>query len=202
MKRILLFVVAAVLLPIATASADLMVNEYVTGEKVTLDDVTGKYWYWNLNDFVNRNYSAQISAIAAISPTYGNIAGGWHMASLSEMTALWTYSETNIKAAFGSALGTGWDIVSMGRVNASASSGYHRIAGEWYGSWIFPSSMWHDGRTESYLGAWVTTDATVVPVPPSVVLATTGMMTGLLCMLGAKLRGRRRYGPSSIIESR
>jgi len=188
MKRITFFLVAAVLLLTGTVSANLTVCEYVTGEKVTYDDATGNYWYWNLNDFVNRNYSAQISAIAAISPTYGNIAGGWHMASLSEMTALWTYSETNIKAAFGSASGTGWDIVSMGRVNASTVSGYHRKAGEWYGSWGFSTSMWNDGRTESYLGAWVTTDATVVPAPSAVVLATTG----LLCLLGAKLRGRRR----------
>ncbi len=44
MQRIALFSVAAVLLLTGMASADLMVYEYLTGEKDTLDMVSGKYW--------------------------------------------------------------------------------------------------------------------------------------------------------------
>ncbi len=43
MQRIALFSIAAVLLLTGMASVDLMVCEYLTGEKVTLDMVSGKY---------------------------------------------------------------------------------------------------------------------------------------------------------------
>lgn len=194
MKRFLLFLVAAVLLLTGTASADLIVHDYLgNGEKVTLDTVTGKYWYWNLQDFVNMLYSEQVSAIGAISPTYGNIAGGWHMASRSEMLDLWLYSETDITSAFLSAYGTiDWPIHTIARYESIPLpyDDQRYTAGRLNWVWYPPE----DGATvghwsvSPFLSAWVTTDATVVPVPPSVVMVTTGFLT----LLGIKLKGRRR----------
>ena len=192
MKRILLFLVVAVLLLTGTASANLTVYEYVTGEKVTLDTATGNYWYWNLVDFVNMTYFEQISAIDELG-TYGHIAGGWHMASLSEMQALWTYSGLTIKSSFHPpGLAAEWAKYDHGRydfVPYYVIYGVHGGAGQWVGSW-YPLGIITvtDGMSYGSIGAWVVTDAPVVPSPSAVVLATTG----LLCLLGAKLRGRRR----------
>ena len=193
MKRITLFSVAAVLLLTGTASAGLMVYEYVPGEKVTLDTATGKYWYWNLQDFQLMTYAQQIAAIGGISPTYGGIAGGWHMASLSEMQALWTNSGTNIMSAFGSATGDDWVELSVSRYDSIVSVNRRFLAG-WWSNKLGP--YWTPLETHSIddssgilgFGAWATTDATVVPAPPAVVMATTG----LLCLMGAKLRCRWR----------
>lgn len=191
MKRIILFFVAVVLLPTGTVSADLMMYEYVPGEKVTLDTETGNYWYWNLADFVNKTYDEQITAIGGISPTYGWIAGGWHMADHDEMTQLWGYPMTDLMSAFAPNVPS-WDLW-WGRSDHVFLPGFH------YAQKIFNGTKYqlHDScapddyRHVQY-SAWVTTSSPVVPAPPSVVLATTGMLTGLLCMLGAKLRGRKR----------
>lgn len=193
MKRILLFVVAAVLLPTATASADLMVNEYVTGsgEMVVLDTETGSHWYWNLADFVNKTYAQQITAIGDLG-NYGHIAGGWHMASLSEMQSLLPYTGQTFVSSFR------WPSSTKpfyGRYNSPGFTDFHYILIiEYYGSArnVLQTLAIHDSDSQPLFGAWVTTDAPVVPAPPAVVLATTGMLTGLLCMLGAKLRGRWR----------
>lgn len=201
MQRITLFSVAAVLLLTGTASADLTVYEYVpgSGEFVVEDGNTGKYWYWNLADFVNMTYGEQISAIDLLG-TYGYIAGSWHLASLSEMEALWTNSATNIMDAFGSPSSPAWDAFSVGRYESSITpnggtpnqSGdtYHMIAGLWDSVWtpLGTLAVVDSEADFDFLGAWVTTDANVVPAPPSVVMATTGFLT----LLGAKLRGRWR----------
>lgn len=200
MKRILLFLVALVLLLTGTASADLMVYEYVTGEKVTLDEATGNYWYWNLNDFASMTYDEQIAAIADlnIAPPYGNIAGGWHMATQDEMITLFSHSAAQIKGAFaGGPDGLQWGTTWRGRYDRPYSVPYypcHYIAGVWDGFWISPGhNPAHDFDFRPDLFAWVTTEASVVPVPGALILAALGLLT-----VGAKLRGRRRYGPSSI----
>ena len=193
MKRITLFSVAAVLLFTGTASAGLIVRDYLTnGQLVVEDTETGNYWYQNLNDFVSMTYGEQITAIGGISPTYGNIAGGWHMASLAEMEDLWDEGETEITSAFGSpwAGGEGWSANTIGRYDTPLSFfSSHYVAGRVLGGWT-PLDLWTtlDSSETPLLGAWVVTDATVVPLPPSVVMVTTGFLT----LMGAKLRGRWR----------
>ena len=155
MKRITLFSVAAVLLFTGTASAGLIVRDYLTnGQLVVEDTETGNYWYQNLNDFVSMTYGEQITAIGGISPTYGNIAGGWHMASFSEMVDLWDYVGESppygvpIMAAFGSANASGWDNFSMGRYDLPAPDPFtHYIAAQvspavWSSS-LFRFAAWH-----------------------------------------------------------
>ena len=93
MKRIFLFSLAAVLLTIGPVRAELKVYEYVPGEKVTLDTLTGNYWYYNLLDFAGKTYDQQKEKIATLG-TYGNIAGGWHMATPDEWTELWNEYES------------------------------------------------------------------------------------------------------------
>lgn len=164
MKRILLFLVAAVLLLSRTASADLMVYEYVTGEKVTLDTATGNYWYWNLNDFAFMTYGQQISAIDDLG-TYGHISGGWHMATRPEMTNLFSYTVSETVNSF--------DFppdhhTFYGRIEESLQPNYHTTAAFYSRS---PHAPWkflslhpdYYGYYFPNLGAWVTTAAPVVP---------------------------------------
>lgn len=124
MKRILFFSLVAVLLSPVPVNADLMVYEYIPGEKVTLDSNTGKYWYWNLPDFVNMTYDDQITAIAGLG-TYGYIAGGWHMATLTEFQGLWNHN--GIPEIFSSfATVTVFTTTShMARYDFSESPGHH-----------------------------------------------------------------------------
>ena len=177
-RRIQFLCVAAVLLATGTVGADLSVYEYVPGQKVTLDTNTGNYWYWDLDVFGGMTYAAQMSTIAGLG-TYGNIDGGWHMATGTEMQALWdAYDAPALGAAFNPTLPPGlW----MGRYDESWAPGKHFLA---YTHQIAKGHLGLGSTYDSYaswdIGAWVTTDAPVVPVPGAVGLAATGLLTLLL----------------------
>ena len=183
MKRITLFSVVAVLLLTGTSSADLIVSEFVSGENVTLDEGSGNYWYWNHADFVNMTYGQQITAINLLG-TYGGIAGGWHLATLPEMEVLWTNSQTDIMAAFGSGSPsvTGLDFYSISRYELQkVGEGSHSVAGGNTVPWlplIFISRF--DTDVYPYLGAWVVSDHAVIPLPSSLILAATGLLPSML----------------------
>ena len=187
MKRILLFVVAAVFLLTGTARAGLMVYEYVTGEKVTLDTATGNYWYWNLADFVNMTYAEQMSDIAGLG-TYGDIAGGWHMADHDEMTQLWGYSTSDLTSAFAPSYS---NIDWVGRSDHLASADYHYTPAICYGTQNYGlhGIKISDSFSHRAYGAWVTTSSTVVPVPGALILAATGLLSSTL---GLKRLRRKR----------
>ena len=188
MKKILLFLVAAVLLPTGTARADLIVNEYVTGEKVTFDDATGLFWYWNLEDFVNKTYYEQITAIDNLG-TYGNIAGGWHMASHSEMLSLFPYEGDLIISSFDWPPDTFPNRLFWGRYNVNGYFGisHYCVIIHADGTMVpMGINSLDDIYTEPRVGAWVSSGASVVPAPPAVVLAMTGILG--LSVAGVKLR--------------
>ncbi len=181
MKRITLFSVVAVLLLTGTSSADLIVSEFVSGENVTLDEGSGNYWYWNHADFVNMTYGQQITAINLLG-TYGGIAGGWHLATFPEIDVLWTNSQTDIMAAFGSLSGTGDAFSSYGRYEQQFVPDTHVIAGgSNIGIWQFPAFISRfDSDVYPNLGAWVVSDHAVVPLPSSLILAATGLLPSML----------------------
>jgi hypothetical protein len=169
-----------------------MVKEYVPGEKVTLDTNTGDYWYWNLADFVNKTYTEQNTAIAGLG-RYGNLAGGWHMATGAEITQLWGYDASDIGAAFNLTYDDDIDTWWAGRYdkalpNYSPPSHYFAAVKYYKGpaSW-FRGSLDIDWTIDAdrypHIGAWVTTDAPVVPVPAAVLLGILG-----LSVAGLKLR--------------
>ncbi len=130
MRKFHFFCVAAILLLTSTVYADLAVHEYVPGEKVVLDSETGNYWYYDLTDFVDQTYSEQISSIAALG-TYGNIAGGWHMATYEEMEKLWGNTPSDITDNFAPTfIYPGFLQHSIGRYDEVPSGypGYHYYA--------------------------------------------------------------------------
>lgn len=187
MKKMLLFLVAVVILPAGTASAVLTVYEYKSGEKVTKDTKTGNHWYWNLYDFTWKTYGQQITAIDNLNlDNYGNLAGGWHMPTKSEIDALLTYTDTEVINSFNIPQ---WPIITIRYDHPSPYTSYHRATEIHLGPpyHIQDFHVW-DGLSSRAITAWATTGAAVIPVPPAVVLASTG----LLCLLGAKLMGRRR----------
>ena len=88
MNKTRIIVVCSIALCIAQkAQCSLMVLELVPGQTITYDDVTGYYWYRNLPYFTNMTYAQQITAIAGLG-TFGNISGGWHMATVEDIESL------------------------------------------------------------------------------------------------------------------
>lgn len=194
MKRSLFLTVAAVLLSSGPAGADLEVYEYITDQKVTLDTATGNYWYYDLTDFAGWNYDDQIDAIANLG-TYGNIAGGWHMATLDEMEPLWQNSETTIMANFEKILDTGGIEWWAGRYDRAVSDIDHAAAFVYdnYGtivkSELSDSIFIYDTDEIGHVSAWVVSDQAVVPVPPALILGATGLLSSALGLI----RLRRKH---------
>ena len=197
MKRFLFLTVAAVLLSPGPVSAFLTVYEYVPGEKVTWDEDTGKYWYWNLADFTNMTYDEQIAAIAGLG-TYGNIAGGWHMADMIEMRSLYHYAtntDQQIRDIITTKFAPSSDKYWYGRYDSEAESGHHYYTGVYYGGYddqmgpiLLESARIMDISSSNIHSAWVVTDHPIVPVPGAFILAATG----LLSMLGLNRLRRKR----------
>ena len=182
--------------------ADLEVYEYVPGQKVTLDTVTGNYWYWNLEDFVNMTYPQQSTAIADLG-NYGGVLGGWHMASHDEVAALFCYPASEIGGAFGPSYTN--TIVFPGPPGpiVIADDEYWKGREEHIVNplvtppWRYSAQVVHDKITDTWvkaqddgtsaynystdvIGAWVTSSSPVVPVPGAVVLAATGLLSSTL----------------------
>lgn len=185
MKRIEFLCVAAVFLLTGPVGADLVVQDYLgNGEKVTLDTATGHHWYWNSEDFVSKTYDEQITAIGGLG-TYGNIAGGWHMASESEMLTLFPYAGQTIVSSFdwppdphpGTSylLWGRYDVISY----FDPDSHYSVIVLD--DGFLTPlhTNYISDSYLHPLVGAWVTTDAAVVPAPGALVLAATGLLSVL-----------------------
>ncbi|MHC4594333.1 MAG: hypothetical protein ACYS19_05235 [Planctomycetota bacterium] len=181
MTRNHLFCVAAVLLLTGTVDADLMVYEYVPGELVTWDSFTGNHWYSSLPDFTGQTYATLAANIAALG-TYGNIDGGWRLATQSEIEALFTNSPAAIAASFAR---TNWaafgNISWHGRTAVALEVGTHQSAVVVYdifrGTYRLEpdAGAIPDSFQASYIGAWVTSSAPVVPVPSAVILGTIGL---------------------------
>jgi len=201
MKRIVFSCVAALLLMTGTASAALTVYEYVPDEKVTYDDATGNYWYWNLPDFTFMTYAQQITAIAGLG-AYGGITGGWHMATLLEMQGLWLYSASDIADNFinaGPFLGYNrWD----SRYDLASGLGTHYVAylvqkidtGE-FTRFALDVLALPDEMSSVALTAWVTTEGGPAGAPPAVIPAPSALVlaaTGVVSLLGSKRRRRKR----------
>lgn len=190
MKGLYIFCLVFVLLLTISAQADLIVQDYLeNGQKVVLDDATGYHWYWNLNDFTSMTYDDQITAISDLNVvTYGNIAGGWHLASEAEKETLRAYDLSAIADSFQP---TYFDVVpgetswfaryeqpgeSPDTHNAYAIDYYFNPAAPdnpgVYVDYHFEAS---DMAANDYWGAWVVSDHAVVPVPGAVLLGILGL---------------------------
>jgi len=162
--------------------------EYVPGEKVTLDTATGNYWYWDVSDFTNMTYDQQISAIAALG-NYGNIADGWHMATLEDITQLWEYDADELLASFNPTLVVPVSLSEIrGRYDYSSTSGYHYrllvsspVISGLYKDSLQGAQLLDTATAESTfpVGTWVVSEGPVIPVPGALVLAAIGLLSSL-----------------------
>jgi hypothetical protein len=185
-----------------------MVLELVAGQKVTYDDATGNYWYYILADFANKTYGEQTEAIDDLG-TYGNIDGGWHMATPEEWAELWDeYAGKSVEGlfepTFDGVTGKAW----MGRSEDFIIAGFpyktyihggiairtsDGITYDWdEGPSHFDT---RDSETATFLGAWVVSDQAVVPAPGALVLAATGLLSSTL---GLNRLRRKHQEPSQI----
>lgn len=184
MRRFIFLSGAIVLLATGLVRADLMVQEHIIGQKVTFDTNTNYYWYWNLADFVSMDYAEQKAKIAGLG-AYGNIAGGWHMAKAKDIVWLWNnYTANQLADAFGmSSFDAFHNVSHLGRIDEAPDwcIGYH------FGEQIVGGTkvdllgiIYPDDQRAYYLGAWVCTEQQLVPLPPAVILAATGMLSATL----------------------
>ena len=203
MKRILWCCVALLLLS-GMAHAGLVVCEYVPGEKVTLDTETGKHWYWKVGDFNDMTYDEQLSAIAGLG-SYGNIASGWRMATDADMEELRLYNGWDLLDSFAA----NWRVTVTavgfeGRYDSAVpeSTDMHRVFSVSYSTlgsvakcvWPFPDSYTlRPGPDEGFpVGAFVVSEALVIPAPAALGLAAVGL---LACLPGVRRLSGRRTRP-------
>ncbi len=201
MVPLTLILFAAGLLMTQTVSASLTANN-----GMVYDDVSGLYWYQNLNDFSQMTYSQKISEISGL--TTGGFS--WHLATEDEMDSLidnvgvqYPYGSTPYPEAsqitdafihtrfasgyyfymgiYESIGGTGThNIMEIQKLPAN-SDNFYFITGINLSQWTAP-----DGNSTSDIGAWVVADAAPVPVPATMTL----FGIGLLGLVGVN---RRKY---------
>jgi len=193
MNRVHFCSVAAVLLLSSVAGASLIVHEYVPDQKVTLDTTTGKHWYWDIATFVGSTYDQQILAIEGLG-TYGNIAGGWRMATYADIEELWAYDGWDLLASFNQTWATPMTAGGfLGRYDNAASTDSHYLLSVSLSILMpepFKSALPGSEFLDSYLlypgpdqglpvGAFVVSDAAVVPAPGALVLGVIGVLSSL-----------------------
>ncbi len=197
-SQIGLLTFSTILLLSTTVQAALTIQEYVPGEKVVLDTVTGHHWYWNLPDFADMTYAQQKTAIAGLGQ-YGGLLGGWHMATRTEMDAIWTYTATELIDSFKDA-STGANLeVYEGRYDEEASPGYHYRTNLYRQNatgyvdkkplGLLPTD---DTVALPFTPAWVTTASApasaVIPAPSALVMSVIGVSS----LMAAHRRRRRQ----------
>ncbi len=152
------------------------------GGGVIKDDVTGLYWYQNLDEFTMRTYDEQLSDIAALDHAGG---GAWHMATEAEMERLWSYAAQDIATNFDRTDAGGGYYSWVGRYDEPTNNSVHpqhyvgMIRQYSDGSYEKFDLTWidEDCIENEYLGAWVVTDSNpVVPIPGAVWLLGSGLV--------------------------
>ena len=102
MKGIIVLFTCIVVFGIFTNSSAALVELNNSTGHAVFDDTTNQYWIWDLNMFENQSYTTQILNISNLN-TPGNEYFGfqdWHMATYTEMGALWQNEARSITSSF------------------------------------------------------------------------------------------------------
>lgn len=193
MKRSALYLAIALgaLVTPWSARASLVEIDKASGH-VVYDDVSGKYWVWDLHAFVNQTLAEQLTSIAANyagANYFGNST--WHMATRDEAMALFsTYAAADIEifnpvyvtyhyetippAAqihwFGRWIGQ--DVLHG--IDGVMDDTYFLASGQWSTNPQYMGNTLSDADIRyANMGAWVTTRA--VPEPVSIALVCFGL---------------------------
>jgi hypothetical protein len=204
-KNILCFAVASVALCTAnSAHATLSEINNASGH-VVYDDVSQKYWVWDLRAFSSQTNTEQLAKIAtdyAGANYFGN--SSWHLATFAETATLFSYAASDIEIFnstytayhaevtpnipqvhwFGRSVGIGTSYGTWGVMDDA----YFVSTGAWQSTPQYMGNTFIDpnGQFEN-IGAWVTT---AVPEPASYAM----LLTGLGLMAGV---ARRRLNDQS-----
>jgi len=219
MRRTYFFCLIVILLSVCPVRAAVVVQDYLgNGQNVVLDTNTGYHWYSHLPDFGAMTYDQQVTAIGALG-NYGNLDGGWRMASAPEVEALFINPADDLVASF-SYTGSSdpfpmpfppYDMIWHGRTTTPVviNPSLRRI-GEMYAfSMVSPDGPYIGAYTNvpevgvpddfsdpiTVVSAWIVTDASVIqepsviPAPGALMLGVTGLLSSTV--VRKRLRGRR-----------
>jgi len=214
MRRIYFFCLIVVLISVCPVRAAVVVQDYLgNGQNVVLDTNTGYHWYSHLPDFGAMTYDQQLTAIGALG-NYGNLDGGWRMASAAEVEALFINSADDLVASFSY---TGiipplpippYNVSWLGRTTTPVTIDPSlRRRGEMHAfSVVSPDGPYStvsanvpdagvpDSHSNTLTSAWIVTDASVIqepsviPAPGALMLAVTGLLSS--AVVRKRLRGK------------
>lgn len=186
-RTIVIICLVLCVVDVATAGLTITTDPAYPGQTVTVDDATGYYWYWAIDDLGGLTYEEQKSYIATnIAGTHYFGNSNWHMATATDMAGLLAYSAQeiaeNFQISINATLWKRWE----GRYDEPAGGPYHYgVRIDWPalgGGYKLSVQRYHDldvGCTR--LGAWITSWDPIVPTPGAAPLAALGI--GLIAWL-------------------
>ncbi len=162
---------------------------------VVYDDVAHQYWMNKLDSFTNLTFADQMDSVNAYNTNNYYGMHTWHMATYDDMLSIWVYSSEEITSKFNPSFTYPENITIAydGRYVQAKEAGQHYYAGITVYEGVMTKSglldYWYpDNMGATFLGAWVVTDAAQVPVPASIIL----FGSGLISLMGIRRKTQKK----------